>query len=349
MTRRLILMAVVGAWAAVPDVATAQNLLVNGGLEFTTDTFRHSVPDGWEMSEGPAVPWVPGPYLFDYNNAGVPAVPCPVGGYCGAVDAADYTVWRDHLGQTLAGNGYQLPNEGATVGTVSNADYTNWKANFGLPYSLSMAEPGNFTHLLLEGDWHMWFQPYHGSFAELPEALDNVAHLTQIVDATAGMNYTMKGWALFEAHFPGGRTNLNLAGSSDTPPDDGPLSPTDTFFALEFLDSGGAVLGLEEIELMADGQQNNTTWMEHTLSAVAPAGTTNVRVRVSMLDGVRNPDVDPQSFLVDAFELTATAGAGSGSAVPEPASWCLGVFAIAAICTSRCRPGVFWNAGRRRR
>jgi hypothetical protein len=37
-----------------------------------------------------------------------------------------------------------------------------------------------------------------------------------------------------------------------------------------------------------------------------------------MLDGVLNPGVDPQSFFVDAFELTASGGAAS--AVPEPAS-----------------------------
>ena len=52
----------------------------------------------------------------DYNNDGV-------------VNAADYTVWRDHLGQT-----FQLTNEctGITAGMVTAEDYTLWKANFGL-------------------------------------------------------------------------------------------------------------------------------------------------------------------------------------------------------------------------
>jgi hypothetical protein len=51
----------------------------------------------------------------DYNNNGV-------------VDAADYTVWRDHLGQT-----FQLPNEAPNVspGTVDASDYSAWKAHFG--------------------------------------------------------------------------------------------------------------------------------------------------------------------------------------------------------------------------
>ena len=51
----------------------------------------------------------------DYNNDG-------------KVDAADYTVWRDHLGQTFA-----LPNEmpGVTTGMVTQEDYDYWKAHFG--------------------------------------------------------------------------------------------------------------------------------------------------------------------------------------------------------------------------
>ncbi len=49
----------------------------------------------------------------DYNNDGI-------------VDAADYTVWRDHFGEAA------LPfNETASLGTVDQADYDAWKANFG--------------------------------------------------------------------------------------------------------------------------------------------------------------------------------------------------------------------------
>ena len=292
------------------------------------------------MTEGPAVPYTAGPYLFDYNDGGVTPGSCTLNGYCGAVDAADYTVWRDHLGATLGANGYQLPNEGATLGTVSVADYNQWKLNFGVPHALSLAEPTNFSHTLFEGEWNMWFQPYYGTFAG---ADDNYAHLMQTVVGAPGLNYTMKGWAAFEPFYAGGRANLNQAGTSATPPDDGPPSPTDTFFALEFLDAGGNVLaGSFEIELLAAGQPLTfeggfLNWKEHTLSAVAPAGTTNVRVRVTMVNGVLNPDVDPQSFFVDAFELTASPGVGGGSAVPEPASWCLVAIGCAAIGNSRRR------------
>ncbi len=47
----------------------------------------------------------------------------------GTVDAADYTVWRDHLGETMT-----LPNENppaATPGLVDDEDYLYWKAQFG--------------------------------------------------------------------------------------------------------------------------------------------------------------------------------------------------------------------------
>ncbi len=41
------------------------------------------------------------------------------------VDAADYTFWRDHLGQSIT-----MPND-TTPGTVAVEDYTVWKNNFG--------------------------------------------------------------------------------------------------------------------------------------------------------------------------------------------------------------------------
>lgn len=46
----------------------------------------------------------------------------------GTVDAADYAVWRNRLGQN-----FQLPNEvsGVTPGQVTSHDYTEWKKRFG--------------------------------------------------------------------------------------------------------------------------------------------------------------------------------------------------------------------------
>jgi hypothetical protein len=168
------------------------------------------------------------------------------------------------------------------------------------------------------------------------------------VPGTPGFEYTMTGWALFEDYFPGGVDNLNLevAGvPTGAPFNDGPPSPTDSFFGLDFLDVNGNVLaGSIEIELKAAGQPSNTTWTQHTLVGVAPAGTVNVRVRATMTDGVYNPLPSPQvyqmSFFVDAFSLTAgPPGSGSGAgAVPEPATWILFAMALAVCVVSRRRP-----------
>lgn len=52
----------------------------------------------------------------DYNNNGV-------------VDAADYTVWRNMVGQS--GDG--LAADGDLSGTVDGADFDLWQASFGAP------------------------------------------------------------------------------------------------------------------------------------------------------------------------------------------------------------------------
>lgn len=73
--------------------------------------------------------------IFEGNNTGfrlaAAAVSVGVAGDYngnGVVDAADYVVWRDHLGTS-----FQLTNEvaGTTPGTVTNEDYAAWRARFG--------------------------------------------------------------------------------------------------------------------------------------------------------------------------------------------------------------------------
>jgi hypothetical protein len=348
--RKLMWMTLIGVTVVAHSDAVAQNLLTNGGIEFEEDTFRHSIPPGWEMDEGPWVASLPGPYQGDYDDSGVLGA-CDRF-MCYAVDAVDYTVWRNHFGQA-----FQLPNEvpGVSPGQVTIADYNRWKLLYGQPYTLSMAEPSNFH--LLEGIWNMWFQPYNATFTEpeeddgVFEAENNWAHLFQDVPGTPGTEYTMSGWALFENYFPGGVVNLNdgtgaIPGTA--PFNDGPLSPTDSFFALEFLDVNGDVLpgSISDYELMANGQPvnpgGNAIWMEHTLVAVAPAGTVEVRVRASMINGALNPlpcnECFEQSFFVDDFSLTASvAGAGGLAGVPEPGTWLLSMIAMAIWSASTAR------------
>jgi hypothetical protein len=66
----------------------------------------------------------------------------------GTVDAADYVLWRNHLGTTTT-----LPND-STPGSVSAADYDVWKANFGRAAGggaalAAVPEPSAFTSALL--------------------------------------------------------------------------------------------------------------------------------------------------------------------------------------------------------
>ncbi|MGI9456994.1 MAG: beta strand repeat-containing protein, partial [Aeoliella sp.] len=70
--------------------------------------------------------------------------------YDGTVDAADYTTWRDTLGQTGAG----LAADGDASGTIDIADYNLWKTNFGLtaPAALeatTVPEPSALILMLL--------------------------------------------------------------------------------------------------------------------------------------------------------------------------------------------------------
>jgi hypothetical protein len=67
----------------------------------------------------------------------------------GKVNAADYTVWRDHLGQTFV-----LPNrDPANTGAISTADYTSWKNSFspgsGSLVGSTVPEPGTIVFCLL--------------------------------------------------------------------------------------------------------------------------------------------------------------------------------------------------------
>lgn len=340
MIRRLSVIVIFAALA--PTQGMAQNLLQNSGLELPFGDFggRNSVPPGWEMDEGPNVPlYPPGPrpddwapsalwvYEGNYNES---APQCD-DFQCYVIDAADYTVWRDHFNQS-----YPLPNRfPGSTGNVKQLDYIAWKTNFGGPSTMSLAEPTNFAHTLLEGDWNMWFQPYSGTFAATE---NNWAHLTQTVAGSAGKSYTFSGWAAFEPYFAGARANLNQEGTDASVPDDGPPSPTEALFAIDFLGAGGTVLSSEELNLRAAGQPlsppGNLIWQQHMFSATAPAGTTHVRARASMINGVLNPGVDPQSFFVDVIELMESGGAGALS-VPEPTSALLGLLAAGALVAAR--------------
>jgi hypothetical protein len=70
----------------------------------------------------------------------------------GSVDAADYTVWRDHLGDT---DEAAIANNGDGENGVDGEDYNLWKSSFGQSYSgsaslaqSSVPEPGSAVLLI---------------------------------------------------------------------------------------------------------------------------------------------------------------------------------------------------------
>ncbi|MBS1715776.1 MAG: hypothetical protein JST30_15725 [Armatimonadetes bacterium] len=148
-------------------------------------------------------------------------------------------------------------------------------------------------------DWGVFFKPFTGS--------DNdglaTGHLYQDVAASAGLSYTMTGWAGAEAN----------------------ALMRDAVFALEFLDAGKSVIGSNVLSLMPTLYVDNGLafdYKQYSVSGVAPAGTAWARVRASMIDARSNPLGGGQAYVVDDFELNV---------VPEPVSMIVLAGGIAAL------------------
>jgi PEP-CTERM motif-containing protein len=115
----------------------------NPGIEALPELNSTSIPNTWQFTEArgvaPAgttqvkmfalfVDQSAGTGYFDDLQASM--LPAGVLGDYNSnnkVDAADYTVWRDHLGQA-----FTLPNRDTTnSGNINQQDYTYWKGRFG--------------------------------------------------------------------------------------------------------------------------------------------------------------------------------------------------------------------------
>ena len=93
-----------GQEVSIGDISSLTN-------PFATDAAKNGLSMRFILAEGLESSAATG----DYNNNG-------------AVDAADYTLWRDNLG----GPATELANrDPLNAGVISNADYTSWVANFG--------------------------------------------------------------------------------------------------------------------------------------------------------------------------------------------------------------------------
>jgi hypothetical protein len=156
------------------------------------------------------------------------------------------------------------------------------------------------------GFWLRGFAGNSGTYANQNKMTN--ASLVQTVPGVAGQTYTLKGWSKYEGNFSGAVDTLD-SGS----PSGAVTSPTDTTFLLEFLNSGGGLLGSPvALDVKADrvaqspiSFAGDAEWYEHTLMGTAPVGTANVRVTASATDMVFN--IDPQqSGFYDDFSLRAS-------------------------------------------
>lgn len=215
--------------------------------------------------------------------------------------------------------GWLLETDPTVTGPQAPIRYPGFQAGYA-----EHSNPGG------AGTMGLVFNSTEGDFPGYPDVITVDADLTQTLAATPGTTYKMTGWAYFEGGYAGGVDTI-ATGTGTTRA--GLPSLTDTFFALEFLDSLSNVLGDSvEIELRAAGQVNNPNpddsipanrnWMQHTLIGTAPAGTVSVRVRASMVDGEFNIDMPHQAAWVDDFSLTI---------IPEPASSLLGLLTVALV------------------
>ena len=159
------------------------------------------------------------------------------------------------------------------------------------------------TGIATNDDWGVFFKPFSGN------ATDGAAtgHLFQDVAGTAGLTYTFTGWA-------GGEANVLMAGAE---------------MALEFRNAAGGLLNTVTLNLLPTLVAPNGQPFQYkfySMNALAPAGTTSVRARVSMIGGMSNPQGGGQAYVVDDFELTA---------VPEPATMAVLGLGVATLLRRR--------------
>ena len=156
-----------------------------------------------------------------------------------------------------------------------------------------------FCNVQQPNGYGLFFKPFQGN-ATLGDYIN--VQFYQDNPASAGMSFTLSGYAACEPNFcgllpapPGGTVPLAL-------------------FEVQFL-NGALVLQDNTYNLVANGMPTTGPGAMALMSTpqyTAPAGTTTIRVGATLVNGYST--TGPQSFFVDAFDLES---------VPEPGTLAL--------------------------
>ena len=149
-----------------------------------------------------------------------------------------------------------------------------------------------------QGLWLKAFAGNTGAYQDQNVAIN--ANLVQVVDAVEGETYTFSGNSSFEEFYSGANSFMD----PDSP--SGFIeSPTESRFEIAFLDSTGAVLGTPmDLDLRTvHPEPGDRTFRESSVSATAPTGAAEVRVRAYANDMLFNLDSTQQSAFYDNFSL----------------------------------------------
>jgi hypothetical protein len=313
------------SWETPNDPGTPENEQLEGwgtnpAPEFAGNNHTHTISTDW-ASDGTystKVVRTVGDALYSWGslrgldaNAGGSAPATGDYNNNGAVDAADYTVWRDNLGTA-----YELPNrDPENAGNVSEADYGSWKSNFGAtgggPDPAIMAEIGEFvTELTDPGTYAIAFDLHIEDQTLLGYSNPTWLKFTLAVAVDNGDPELGAWFQSSEFEIPSGYIGDNL---ESTPVD----------MTVQFLLSD-----LEDFnhpgDFLSEGINPNTQYLNFLISTNG-SWTTGVG--------------DQFTFYMDNFRFQeyATPGAGSLAAVPEPSAVVLALVAGLGVIGFRRR------------